>query len=95
MKKVTIKQVAEAAGVSAMTVSRVLNNRPDVSPQTRERVQQVIDELGYRPSAIARSLIQGKSHTLGVVGFGLEYFGPSITLAGVERQAVELGYALH
>jgi LacI family transcriptional regulator len=94
MKKVTIREVAEVAGVSAMTVSRVLNDRPDVSPETRQRVQQIIDDLSYRPSAVARSLIQGESHTLGIVGFGLEYFGPSTTLVGIERQAAELGYSL-
>ncbi len=93
-QKVTIKQVAEAAGVSTMTVSRVLNQRPDVSPETRRRVQQVIDELGYAPSAIARSLITGRSNTLGVVSTGLEFYGPSRTLMGIEQQANELGYSL-
>jgi LacI family transcriptional regulator len=93
-KKVTIKQVAEAAGVSTMTVSRVLNQRPDVSPETRRRVQRVIDELGYAPSAIARSLITGRSNTLGVVSTGLEFYGPSRTLMGIEQQANELGYSL-
>jgi LacI family transcriptional regulator len=94
MKKVTIKEVAEVAGVSTMTVSRVLNNRPDVSPSTRKRVQQIIDELGYRPSAVARSLIQGESHTLGVVGFHLAFYGPSCTLVGIEHQANQLGYSM-
>lgn len=93
-KRVTIKQVAKEAGVSTQTVSRVINNRPDVAPETRQRVLQVIDQLGYRPSSIARSLIQGRSYTLGVVGYGLEYFGPSRTLSGIEQQANELGYSL-
>ncbi len=93
-RPVTIKQVAEAAGVSTMTVSRVVNRRPDVSPETRRRVQQVIDELGYAPSAIARSLITGRSNTLGVVSTGLEFYGPSRTLMGIEQQANELGYSL-
>jgi len=93
-RRVTIKQVAKEAGVSTQTVSRVINDRPDVAPETRQRVLQVIDELGYRPSNIARSLIQGRSCTLGVVGYGLEYFGPSRTLSGIEQQANELGYSL-
>jgi LacI family transcriptional regulator len=93
-KRVTIKQVAKEAGVSTQTVSRVINHRPDVAPETRRRVLQVIDRLGYRPSNIARSLIQGRSYTLGVVGYGLEYFGPSRTLSGIEQQANELGYSL-
>jgi LacI family transcriptional regulator len=93
-KKVTIKQVAKEAGVSTQTVSRVINQRPDVAPETRRRVQRVIDRLGYHPSYIARSLIQGRSCTLGVVGYGLDYYGPSRTLSGIEKQANDLGFTL-
>ncbi len=94
MEKLTIKQVADAAGVSVMTVSRVLNNRPDVSSATRKRIQQLIDEMGYAPNVMASSLRQGRSNTLGVVATGIEYFGPSRTLVGVEREAEALGYSL-
>ncbi len=90
----TIKQVAAAAGVSTQTVSRVMNDRPDVSPETRERVLGVIKEMGYQPSALARSLIQQKSYTLGVVTAGLKYIGPSRTLSGITSAAAELGYSL-
>jgi DNA-binding LacI/PurR family transcriptional regulator len=69
--------VAEAAGVSTQTVSRVLNNRPDVAPATFERVQRIIEDTGYAPNLLARGLIQGRSRTLGVVAYGLEYFGPT------------------
>ena len=93
-KRATIKQVAEQAGVSTQTVSRVINARPDVSPETRDRVQAVIDRLGYQPSAVARSLIGRRTHTIGVVGSGLEYYGPSRTLTGIEKQAAELGYSV-
>lgn len=93
-KVVTIKDVAKAAGVSSMTVSRVLNDRPDVSPKTRKRVQNVIEELGYAPSEIARSLSQGRSNTIGVVSSGLELYGPSRILVGIEKQANELGFSL-
>jgi DNA-binding LacI/PurR family transcriptional regulator len=93
-KKVTIKDVAAAAGVSHQTVSRVMNDRPDVARETRRRVWQVIEELGYQPSAIARSLSRQHSYTLGVVTAGLKYIGPSRTLNGITRQAEELGYAL-
>lgn len=95
MGKVTIRDVASAAGVSRQTVSRVLNDRPDVAKGTRKRVLKVIEELGYRPSSIARSLSQGRSCTLGVVSYGVQYFGPSHTLAGIEHQANEMGYTLH
>ena len=93
-RRVTIREVAEQAGVSTQTVSRVLNHRPDVAPETRRRVQEIIDRLGYQASNIARSLVQGRSFTLGVLCWGLEYFGPSRTLTGIEQQASELGYVL-
>lgn len=90
----TIKEVASVAGVSTQTVSRVINERPDVSPETRKRVQEVIDELGYQPSALARSLIRQRSNTLGVVTAGLQYIGPSRTLSGIASAAEEAGYSL-
>jgi LacI family transcriptional regulator len=93
-KRVTIKEVAQAAGVSTQTVSRVLNDRPDVSTETREKIRAIIADLGYSPNALARSLIQGRSHTLGVAGYGLSYYGPSRVLTGIERRANELGYSL-
>jgi LacI family transcriptional regulator len=90
----TIKEVASAAGVSTQTVSRVINKRPDVSPETRDRVQNVIEQLGYRPSALARSLIQQRSYTLGVVTAGLRFIGPSRTLSGITSAAEQKGYSL-
>lgn len=93
-KRVTIKDVAHAAGVSTQTVSRVVNNVSYVSEGTRKRVETVVENLGYRPSTLARSLIQQRSYTLGVVTFGLKYIGPSQTLNGVADSADELGYML-
>jgi LacI family transcriptional regulator len=65
-----------------------------VAEETRRRVWQVIEELRYQPSAIARSLIQQRSFTLGVVIAGLKYVGPSRTLNGITKQAEEMGYTL-
>lgn len=93
-RRLTIREVAQAAGVSTQTVSRVLNNRPDVSAETFERVQRIIADTGYAPNMLARSLTQGRSHILGVVAYGLEYFGPSRVLTGIEQQAAELGYSI-
>src|SRR5512136_2904723 len=93
-KRTTIKQVATAAGVSTQTVSRVINDRPDVSHETRRRVQDVIDNLAYGPSALARSLVHQRTNTLAVVAWGIEFFGPSRTLIGIEQRADELGYSL-
>ncbi len=91
--RITIKDVAQAAGVSTQTVSRVLNNRPDVSPETRERVQKVIADLGYAPNVLARSLSRGRSNTLGIVGFGLGYYGSTSVLTGIEKQSNESGFS--
>jgi LacI family transcriptional regulator len=92
--RVTIKDVAAAAGVSHQTVSRVINDRPDVAEDTRRRVWQVIEAMNYQPSAIARSLTHQRTFTLGVVTAGLDFTGPSRTLNGITRQAEELGFTL-
>ena len=92
--KATIYDVANKAGVSRQTVSRVLNNRQDVSSETRLRIQKIIEELGYRPNAIAQSLGRQKSNILGVVTAGLKYIGPSRTLSGITSKAEELGIGL-
>jgi len=93
-KATTIKEVAQEAGVSTQTVSRVLNDRPDVAPETRQNVQAVIDRLGYQPSALARSLKQPR-RTVGVVTAQLGQYGPMRRLLGIESKADELGYSLH
>jgi LacI family transcriptional regulator len=63
----TIKEVASRAGVSTATVSHVINNTRYVSDPVRQRVQEAMDELGYRPNVFARSLRQGKTRTLGLI----------------------------
>jgi LacI family transcriptional regulator len=93
-RKITIRDVAAMAEVSNQTVSRVINDRPDVAEDTRSRVWRVIEELNYHPNAIARSLIQQRSLALGVVTAGLRYLGPSQTLNGITFQAEEMGYSL-
>ena len=70
LQKVTIKDIARMCNVSTQTVSRVMNKRPDVSPDTREAVEKAIAEMGFQPSALARSLVQQRSYTLGVVTAG-------------------------
>jgi len=93
-KRVTVKDVAQTAGVSMQTVSRVINKYSYVSEETRQRVEAAVEQLGYRPSTLARSLSQQRSYTLGVVTFGLKYIGPSRTLNGIADKADELGYML-
>jgi LacI family transcriptional regulator len=94
MKQITISQVAQEAGVSKQTVSRVLNDRPDVAPETRQLVQAVIDRLGYQPSNFARRLKQ-RSCTIGLVTAELGQYGPMRRLVGIEQEAADLGYSLH
>lgn len=91
---VTMDEVADRAGVSASTVSHVLNGTRHVSPETRQRVEQVVAELGYRRNTAARTLAGGSSHTIGLVISGLTnpYFGP--LLHAIEHRVSEAGYVL-
>lgn len=66
-QRVTMSDVAREAGVSLMTVSRVINNKGEISPDTRRRVQEVVEKLGYRPSGIARSLATRRTYTIGLI----------------------------
>jgi LacI family transcriptional regulator len=66
-RNVTVADIAREAGVSMMTVSRVINNKSEVSPATRQRVLEIIDRLKYTPSGIARSLATRHSGTIGLV----------------------------
>ncbi|WP_234434274.1 LacI family DNA-binding transcriptional regulator [Streptomyces sp. NRRL F-5126] len=84
--------VAQVAGVSHQTVSRVLSDHPNVRDSTRADVQRAIEELGYRRNSSARALVTRRTHTLGVVACNPTLFGPSSTLAGLEEAAREQGY---
>jgi len=92
--KATIYDVAEKAGVSRQTVSRVLNNRLEVSEETRQRVKEIMAELHFQRNAVALSLSRQKSFLFGVVISGLKYLGPSQVLSGITNKAEELGYGL-
>ena len=63
----TLEKIAELAGVSRSTVSRVVNNHPNVRAEVRERVLQVIQETGYQPHAAARSLASRRTQIVGVI----------------------------
>lgn len=94
---VTIKELSAACGLSVSTVSKALNNYPDVSSETRELVRSTAARLGYRPSAIARGLKIGRTFNLGVlftedsnVGFTHSYFSP--VLQSFKTEAERRGY---
>ena len=87
-----LEDVADRAGVSHQTVSRVINNHPNVSASTRGKVEAAIAELGYRRNTAARSLVTRRSQTIGVLGSEMSQYGPANTLLGVEQAARDAGY---
>ena len=91
---VSMEDVAQRAGVSAQTVSRVTNGFPGVRSATRERVQEAMAELGYRPNSVARALRLGEYRTLGVVVFDLANVGNSRTVEAIATAAAIEGYAV-
>ena len=93
-KGITILDVAARSGVSYQTVSRVINKMPDVAPETRLRVQQVMAELGYRPNMTARQLVSQRSIVIGFVTWATSMYGPAQIMINVERAAREAGYSL-
>jgi DNA-binding LacI/PurR family transcriptional regulator len=84
-RRPTIRDVAEHAGVSKSLVSLVLRDSPKVSDRSREAVEQSIRELGYRPSATARSLVSGRSGLVGMVTTNLLDFFYFEVIEGVSR----------
>jgi len=96
---VTIYDIAKATGFSITTVSKVLNNYPDVGKKTREKILKTVDEMGYYPSSYARTLTTKKSYTLGVIymeslGIGLKHSFFNAVIQAF-KQVVELeGYDL-
>ncbi|WP_405577561.1 LacI family DNA-binding transcriptional regulator [Streptomyces sp. NBC_01190] len=88
----TMADVAQVAGVSHQTVSRVLSNHPNVRDTTRAEVQRAIEELGYRRNSSARALVTRRTLTLGVVACNPTLFGPASMLFGLEEAARDEGY---
>jgi DNA-binding LacI/PurR family transcriptional regulator len=90
----TLREVAERAGVSVRTVSNVVNDFPQVATETRARVQRALDELGYQPNAVARTLRNGRSGLIALVlpELDVPYFA-ELTRAVIEQAAVA-GYTV-
>jgi DNA-binding LacI/PurR family transcriptional regulator len=86
--------VARLAGVSQKTVSRVFNDEPSVTEETRARVLAAAETLGYRPNGAARALLTGRHYRIGVVSLGTAHFGPSSLLVALERAARTINYSL-
>ncbi len=99
MKRLTLEEIGELAGVSRSTVSRVINNHPNIRAEVRERVERVIAETGYRPNQAARSLASNQSNILGLVipnvvqAVFTDPYYPRLT-QGISAAANRLGYTL-
>jgi LacI family transcriptional regulator len=91
---VTIKDVAQRSGVSSMTVSRVINGSERVSPETRQRVEGAIAELGYVPSRLARGLIRQKTGTLAMIVPDVANPFFTLIVRGAEDVARRAGYRM-
>ncbi|HKY55586.1 MAG TPA: LacI family DNA-binding transcriptional regulator [Anaerolineales bacterium] len=93
-KNITIKELAQQAGVSHSTVSRALNNHPAIARDTVERIQQLARELNYVPSGFARSLKTNRSYMLGVIVHRIADPFYSEVLAGIQSVAHQFQYSM-
>lgn len=94
VRPVSIRDVAAAAGVSYQTVSRVINGHPSVRLSTRELVQAMIDELGFRPNRAARVLRGGPGRSVTVLTPNTSLYGYQAALQGIEEAARAAGFAV-
>lgn len=90
----TLTDVARIAGVSTMTVSRVINGHPKVAAGTRDRVHAAMAALDYRPNIMARGLASGRSYNIGVLTVDTTLYGPRAALRGIELAARDRGYTV-
>ena len=90
--KPNIYDVASAAGVSHQTVSRVINNHPSLRPETRQRVEAAMMNLGYIPNRAARALVTSRSKLIGILVSDVTLFGPAGMLHAIEVEARKSGY---
>jgi DNA-binding LacI/PurR family transcriptional regulator len=91
---ITIRDVAAEAGVSHQTVSRVINDNERVTPETRAKVEAAIESLGYRPSAIARSMAKGRTGILACIAPNLTDYTFARIIQGAEQEARQHGFFL-
>lgn len=92
--EVTLKQIADELGISAMTVSRAINNRSNVDEKTRERVLEKARSMGYTPNHIAKSLVSKKTFTVGVVVPEIAHSFFAEAIQGIEEVTFKGNYQL-
>ena len=93
-KFVTIKDIAEKAGVSVNTVSRALNNKPDINPKTKEKIEKIAEELGYVKNSYATMLKSQISNTIGVIVPDSSNPFFSEVFKGIDKAAKEKDYQI-
>jgi len=93
-RKASIKDIAEMARVSHSTVSRALRESPLVNPKTATRIRKIAEKAGYRASAAARSLVMGRSNTIGVVVTNIADPFVAGVMSGIEHTAEKHGYSV-
>jgi DNA-binding LacI/PurR family transcriptional regulator len=93
-RRPTLDDVAKVLGLSQQTVSRVINNHPRVLPETRERVMQAVDAIGYKPNKAARFLANRHSTVIGLVTDDPGVYGPAHAILSLEQEARLHGYTL-
>ena len=91
---ITIKDIAKIAGVSAVTVSRALNNKPDISSKTKNLILKIAEELEYKPNGLAKSLVTRKTKTLGVLIPNTTDAFFSEVIQGIADECLKFGYSL-
>lgn len=89
---VTVEDIAKACGVSRGTVDRALNNKPRISNETKEKILRVAKEMGYRPDLLARSLVKGRTMSIGVVVFDIKNRFFAQLLNSIEAEARKKSY---
>lgn len=93
--KITIKELANICGVSIGTIDRALNNRPGINSKTKEEILRVVNEIGYKPNLLARSLVKGRTMTIGIVVFNLHNNFFSQLVNNIESYLKLNGYFLY
>lgn len=92
---VTLEDIARACGVSVGTVDRAMNNKPRISPTTKENILRTANEMGYRPDLLARSLVKGRSMSIGVVVFEIRNRFFAQLVNAIEMQAKKRDYFVY
>ena len=94
MEHITIKEVAKLCGVGVSTVSRAINNHPDINPETRQKILDTIREYNYVPNNSARNLKRTDSNTIAVLGREVSYPFWGVMLHVLEREVRDRNYCL-